>query len=124
MRLKFSPDPRTETPAPNTVRASSPAFASLRRGKRRLLHLLRSIHHRREAQAAGADAEQIEAELFHHHFVNQNAGQDHIGAQLWQAGDLLAFNERQTPEPFPVRLHLLQAEARSLHAFAVIAVQL
>src|ERR1035437_5054496 len=84
----------------------------------------KSVHHRRESQAAGADAEQFEAELFHHHFVNQNAGEDHVGARLWQADDFLAFSERQTPEPFSVRFHLLQAEARGLHAFAVIAVEL
>ena len=82
-----------------------------------------SVHYRREAQAAGADAEQFEAELFHYHLVNHDAGEDHVGAQLGQAGDFLAVSERQTPEPFSVRFHLLQAEARGLHAFAVIAVE-
>ena len=63
----------------------------------KLLTSADSIHHRREAQAARADAKLLEHKFLHHGFVNQNAGQNHVGAQFRQAGNFLALRQWQTP---------------------------
>ena len=46
-------------------------------------------HHRREAQAARAHAQLGEAKLLHHRLIDGDAGEDDIGALLWQTHDLL-----------------------------------
>ena len=82
-----------------------------------------SVHHRREAQAARADAELFETEFLHHRLVNQDAGQNHVRAQFRQAGDFLALGQRQAPQMFPVGRDLFAAQNRAFDSFAVKAVQ-
>ncbi len=77
------------------------------------------MHHCGEPKTARANAELFETEFGHDHLVDEDAGEDDIGAFPGHAGDGFALAQGQAPEKFSLSANAFKAERGAIDFVAV-----